>query len=114
MATDYFYNGMSKEEIESSLREAFAEACCPFEYSHPRVFRHPFEPSAGPDAGGPGQADTDGSGELDMEEFAAYLQARVRRRASPPPPPPHTHTRSAAALCAFGCIVSSAPDPAHT
>ncbi len=26
MATDYFYNGMSKEEIETSLRDAFAEA----------------------------------------------------------------------------------------
>ena len=26
LAADYFYNGMSKEEIEASLRDAFAEA----------------------------------------------------------------------------------------
>jgi len=45
LAADYFYNGMSKEEIEASLRDAFAEA------------------------------DTDGSGELDMEEFSQYLQS---------------------------------------
>mmetsp|Transcript_54599 Transcript_54599/g.144273 ORF Transcript_54599/g.144273 Transcript_54599/m.144273 type:complete len:445 (+) Transcript_54599:15-1349(+) len=45
MASDYFYNGMSKEEIENSLREAFNEA------------------------------DTDGSGYLDMNEFASYLQS---------------------------------------